>query len=162
MRNKTGFTLGIVLTLLGSLTLLASSVFGYYACMCSAQRIGQPNTCQCTLPLSFYYPDIVGFAVLVLGLAIIVYSARKTEIQLPIESQDYPEESQALRKEFTIIGIGVAVVGALVIMIALFTYAPNCPLTRSGLFGGCFSDTVYYLKFVLGMILIVIGVLSSI
>ena len=66
-----------------------------------------------------------------------------------------------MRKDFAIVGISVAIVGALVIMIALFTYSPNCPLTRSGLFGGCLSDTVYYLKLLLGIILIVIGTILA-
>jgi uncharacterized membrane protein len=81
LRSKTGFIVGIALISLGIVMVLANALSNGYTCNC----LGQPNTCVCdsiliASPLSYYYPDIVGLVVSILGLAIVIYSIRKPEV----------------------------------------------------------------------------------
>lgn len=82
MRSKVGFTIGIVLAVLGIVAVLYNFLFSTYAvyCSCPSETPGHLVPC-CVPPLSFYYPAIVGLAVLVIGLSIIIYSIRRQKAQ---------------------------------------------------------------------------------
>ncbi len=81
MRSKTGFIVGVILTVFGIVIVLGNIAFNYSVCMCPNQPIGQPNTCFCPLPSSYYPLEVVGLAAVVLGLAIVIYSIMKPKVQ---------------------------------------------------------------------------------
>ena len=59
-----------------------------------------------------------------------------------------------MRKDFTILGIGVAIVGVVLILIALPT--PICQPPNGTIVGGCGHNTIYT-EFYSGIILMIIG-----
>ena len=62
-----------------------------------------------------------------------------------------------MRKVFTIVGIGVAIVGVDLILVALSSsICPNTPQSRYLL--GCFAPSYWYSRLYLGIALLIVGI----